>query len=181
MNEQTVHLSPTLVLRPLQRNEVTQAWDIVLQARTDMLQKGRRQWTEHYPSEHDVLADLEKGHAFLLLDMERPVGYTAISFDGEPAYDALEGSWLSLQPYAVVHRTAVSPAERGRGYARSMFVAAEELCRRRGVHSVKVDTNFDNVEMLNFLPRLGFKHCGTVYYPDTDGSRKERLAFEKIV
>lgn len=181
MNGQTVQLSSSLILRPLQHNEVEQAWQIVLRARTEMLQKGRKQWTEHYPSEHDVWVDLEKGYAFLLLDMGRPVGYTAISFDGEPAYDALDGQWLSLQPYAVVHRTAVSPADRGRGYARSMFAAAEELCHRRGIHSIKVDTNFDNVEMLNFLSLLGFKHCGTVYYTDADGSRKERLAFEKII
>ena len=49
------------------------------------------------------------------------------------------------------------------------------LAALRGVHSIKVDTNYDNFYMQHLLRSLGFTYCGDVIYPQ--GSR---LAYEKV-
>lgn len=38
----------------------------------------------------------------------RVIAYAAVVYDGEPAYDAIEGRWLTAGPYVVVHRLAVA-------------------------------------------------------------------------
>ena len=48
------------------------------------------------------------------------------------------------------------------------------MCRDTNVPSIKVDTNFDNVEMLNMLPKMGFVRCGRIEYK-VSGTR---IAFE---
>ena len=101
--------------------------------------------------------------------MEGPlavIAYGAVVFDGEPAYDAIDGQWLTDGPYVLVHRIAVADGERGRGVAAEFLHRVEALFR--------IDTNFDNRTMLRLLERTGFSYCGKVVYRSG-----ERLAYEK--
>lgn len=102
------------------------------------------------------------------------IAYGAVAFDGEQAYDAIEGTWLTDGDYVVLHRLAVADEEKGRGRAREFMLRVEAAARRRGVGSFRVDTNFDNRYMLRLLARLEFVYCGKVRYRSG-----ERLAFEK--
>ena len=95
-------------------------------------------------------------------------------FDGEPAYGAIDGAWLTGGDYVVLHRLAVADGEKGRGVAAEFMRRTEALARGRGVGSFRVDTNFDNLRMLRLLEKEGFRFCGTVRY-----AGGERLAFEK--
>lgn len=101
--------------------------------------------------------------------------YGAVVFDGEPAYDALEGRWLSVQPYVAVHRLAVAPGFAGKGLAQRFLEETASLAASAGIRSFKVDTNHDNVQMLHVLDKLGFAFCGMVRY------ESPRLAFEKLI
>ena len=89
-------------------------------------------------------------------------------FDGEPAYGAIDGAWLTGGDYVVLHRLAVADGEKGRGVAAEFMRRTEALARGRGVGSFRVDTNFDNRYMLRFA------YCGKIIYESG-----ERLAFEK--
>lgn len=60
-------------------------------------------------------------------------GYLCIDFEGEPAYDTIDGAWKTKEPYAVVRRMAFDRAFRGRGLADATFFRIEALCRDRGV------------------------------------------------
>ena len=95
-------------------------------------------------------------------------------FDGEPAYDAIEGAWLTDGEYVVLHRMAVADGEKARGVATEFMRCVEAMACGRGTGSMRVDTNFDNRYMLRMLGRLGFVYCGKVRYRSG-----ERLAFEK--
>ena len=157
------------------------AYAILREAAKRMVQLGRNQWDENYPQKDDVLNDISCGDAYVLEMCGKVVAYGVVSFDGEPAYNVLcEGKWLSAGPYAVVHRMAVALSVRQHGLGVRFFETVEEMCRRNKVNSIKVDTNYDNVEMLGLLSGLGYVMCGKVYY-DRDGGRIERLAFEKIL
>lgn len=102
------------------------------------------------------------------------IAYGAVVFDGEPAYDAIEGAWLTDGKYVVLHRMAVADGEKGRGVATEFMRRVEAMAHGRGTGSMRVDTNFDNRYMLRMLGRLGFVYCGKVRYRSG-----ERLAFEK--
>ena len=100
----------------------------------------------------------------------------AVVFDGEPAYEAIEGAWLTDGDYVVLHRMAVADGEKGRGVATEFMRRVEAMACGRGTGSMRVDTNFDNRYMLRMLGRLGFVYCGKVRYRSG-----ERLAFEKTL
>jgi ribosomal protein S18 acetylase RimI-like enzyme len=56
-----------------------------------------------------------------------------------------------------VKRMWVAPAARGRGVARSLLAELEELARRRGLHSLKLDTHSSLEEALRLYRSCGFR------------------------
>lgn len=106
----------------------------------------------------------------------RVIAYGAAIFDGEPAYGAIEGRWLTDEPYLVVHRLAVADGEKRRGVAGRFLDECAALARLRGCRSFRIDTNFDNRYMLRLLARQGFVRCGVIRY---EGG--ERIAFERAL
>ena len=104
------------------------------------------------------------------------IGYAAIIDELEPAYEIIEGQWLSNQKYMVVHRVAVSNKYIGKGIATIIFQEIEKIVISRKIHSIKVDTNFDNIPMLKILDKLGYTYCGEVYFRGS-----ARKAFQKLL
>lgn len=173
--------TPKVLWRQARSDDFDAAYIILRSAARRMVQQGRHQWDDSYPQKEDVQNDISLAQAYVLESDEKVVAYGVVSFDGEPAYDALYGGeWLSRGKYAVVHRMAVDIDERQSGLGTCFFEKVVEMCKERGVSSIKVDTNYDNVEMLALLMRLDFLLCGKVYY-DRAGERIERLAFEKVL
>ncbi len=141
-----------------------------------MLSEGKQQWSESYPKAEHVLADIEREVAFVLEMDGKVVAYGAVVYDGEPAYDKLQGKWLSDDKYVVVHRIAVSQNVQGRGVGARFINEVEHHALEKGINSFKIDTNFDNFAMLRLLEKCGFTYCGEVFYP-----RGQRKAFEKLI
>ncbi len=149
---------------------------MILQAKAFMLSEGRHQWTEAYPAPSNISGDIDAGHAYVLCIDDVPMVYGAVIFSGEPVYEQIADSWLSNGDYVVVHRLCVADEARGKGLAKRFFDEVSALATSRGIHSFKVDTNFDNSAMLHIMKVLGFTYCGEILYPQ--GSR---LAFEKLI
>ncbi len=165
---------------PAQPDDEETIWHIVHSAALDMVARGRHQWDDGYPPRTSILSDISQGHGYVLRLDGNIVGYTAVTFSGEPSYDQLDGQWLTHGPYATIHRTAIDLAHRGQGLARLLFVEAERLSRQHAMPSIRIDTNYDNTEMLHLVDSLGFKRCGLCYY-DHAGQMVERIAFEKVL
>lgn len=145
---------------------------------TRMLAEGKQQWDENYPTEVHALADIIRHDGYVLEFDGTVVAYGAVIFSGEPAYEQLNGEWLSNDNdnYVVVHRMAVSRHLQGHGLARRFFTAVEHLATEKNISSFRVDTNFDNDRMLHLLERSGFDYCGKIHY-----EKGERMAFEKRI
>ncbi len=73
-----------------------------------------------------------------------------IDFDGEPAYNLLNGTWNTEENYVVAHRMAFSDEVRGQGLSLEAFSLIEEHARRKGIHAFRVDTDNDNSEKIAF-------------------------------
>ena len=163
------------ILRPATALDVDRCWQILQQGKAQMFREGKKQWTTTYPSRQSVESDLEHGAAYVLERRGEVVAYGAVIFDGEPAYAQIEDRWLTHGDYVVIHRLAVADEAKRQGVAREYFNQVMRLAARRSVHSIKVDTNYDNFYMQHLLQGLGFTYCGDVIYPQ--GSR---LAYEKV-
>ncbi len=139
-----------------------------------MLAEGKQQWDYSYPNETHVRTDVAEGNGYILQRNNKTVAYGAVVFDGEPAYNSIRGKWLSDEPYVVVHRMAVLPDSQNRGCGMSFLKSVEKLALSNGIKSFRVDTNYDNIRMLNLLKKAGFVYCGEIWYEG--GSR---MAFAK--
>lgn len=165
-------------LRSATAGDLQAAWEIILQAKAQMYREGKHQWDENYPTVPILRHDIDMGWGHILVsDAGDIIAYGAIVFDGEPAYlDLREGHWLSEQPYVVLHRLAVSDRWKRRGMAVRYMEEVCALALRRGIHSFKVDTNYDNSYMQKVFLKTGFRYCGKIQYP-----AGERMAYEKLL
>ena len=152
-------------------------WSIIQDAIERRRLDGSKQWQDGYPNSETISKDIEKGVGFVLINnYDEVVAYSAVLLNDEPAYDHIDGNWLSNDDYLVVHRVAVSNDVLGKGIAQLIFNKIENYALEQNIHSIKVDTNFDNIAMLRILEKLGYTYCGEV---NIRGAA--RKAFEKRV
>ncbi len=168
-----------LILRRAKLEDIARIIEIIIQAQRQMANNGSDQWQNGYPSEKDILNDINQENGYILESHNlNIIGYAAIIFTGEPAYNTIsDGNWLiNNHKYVVVHRLAVADEVKGNGIAIHFMTKIEELAKAKGFNDFRVDTNFDNFAMLKSLDRLGFTKCGKIIYESG-----ERLAFEKLL
>jgi GNAT superfamily N-acetyltransferase len=165
-----------MILRKAIQTEVPTIWTILQDAIAQRKQDGSQQWQNGYPNEQSVIEDIEKDCAYVLTDGATIVAYAAIIFDIEPAYNTIDGKWLTDADYVVVHRVATANQAKGKGIATKLFKLIEDIALAKNVFSIKVDTNFDNIPMLKILKNLNYTYCGEVILKGAP-----RKAFEKVL
>lgn len=159
--------------------EVEIIWNLLQEGILKRKNEGSNQWQDGYPNLDVVKKDIAHQYGYVAVnDENKIVGYFAIINEIEPAYEAIEGNWLSDPniPYAVIHRLIVDLKNPIKGLATFMMQKAEEIVRAKQINTIKVDTNFDNVGMLKVFDRLGNQYCGEVYFRGS-----ARKAYEKIL
>lgn len=163
-------------LRLANSNDSTHIWNILQQAITRRKKDGSNQWQDGYPNPEVVKKDIEKGVGYVFTLNDEIIGYAAVLTNDEPAYEAIEGKWLTHGDFLVVHRVAIHDNHLGKGLAKTIFREIEGLAISKNIYSIKVDTNFDNAAMLKILEQLGYVYCGEVYFRGS-----ARKAFEKVL
>lgn len=155
-------------------DEIQMAMDIIDAAKRHLKEQGVDQWQTGYPDraciEKDIMA--RKGH--FVVEDGAILGYLCIDFDGEEAYDGLQGTWNTSEKYVVVHRMAFSEKARGKGISSLVFQLVEEMSKKQGVNAFRVDTDADNAKMQHVLKKNGFTFCGTIWFDNS-----EKIAFDK--
>ena len=126
-------------------------------ARAFMRRSGNMtQWSDGYPSEEIVRADIMHGVSYVL---ENDAGHLHAVFalipGDDPTYAHIEGAWRDDSPYATIHRAASDGTEHG------VFRAMLDFARTRYNH-LRVDTHADNHPMQHGFLTNGFVYCGIV-------------------
>lgn len=165
------------LFRQAEAIDLTEIMAIISQAVSRMMEEGKQQWDTAYPTSRHIAEDIGSGDAYVIVHERKVVAYGAVVFTGEPAYDSLQGRWLSEgRSYVVVHRMAVAQSMQGRGLGVKFLKYVEELAKSRRVCSFRIDTNFDNFPMLHILEKCGFAYCGDIWF--CGGARR---AYEKLM
>lgn len=151
-------------------------WEILADAIERRKTDGSAQWQDGYPNPTVIENDINQGYGFVLLENHKIVGYCALIINYEPAYEAIEGKWLSNQDFVVIHRVAIAQEQLGKGLAQKIMTEIENYALQQHIFSIKADTNFDNQAMLHLFEKLGYSYCGEVYFRGS-----ARKAFEKIL
>ncbi len=162
--------------RQAQQVDASQIWEILARAIQRRKEDGSNQWQDGYPNPSAIKADIEKKNGYVLIDGDTIVGYCAILINDEPEYAKLIGKWLTEGDFVVYHRVAISENYLGKGLAQKMLLHIEDFARQHNIYSVKADTNFDNLGMLNIFEKLGYTYCGEVFFRGAP-----RKAFEKVL
>lgn len=159
-------------IRKATRNDVEAVLAVYESARRYMRATGNlTQWSDGYPAETDVRADIAAGNLYVgEADGEIVMAFAFIIGD-DPTYRIIEqGAWLNDRPYGTVHRLGSNGRRSG------MLAACAEFCFRH-VDNLRLDTHADNSPMQAAAERLGFRRCGIIYC--RDGS--PRIAFQKTI
>ena len=151
-------------------------YEIIQAGRRFQEEQGFSQWTEDYPNLDTIHDDIQKKKGYALMADGKIAGYLCLDFEGEPAYETIEGAWRQDAPYAVAHRMTFHPAFRGAGLADTAFRLIEAVCRQKDTFYIRADTDFPNQRMQHILLKNGYVNCGTVIF---QGSAK--LAYDKIL
>ncbi|MFV8393172.1 GNAT family N-acetyltransferase [Flavobacterium sp. LB2P6] len=162
--------------RKAELSEIAPIWKILQQAILRRKEDGSTQWQDGYPNPDVVQKDIEKGEGFVLVDGETIIGYSAVLINDEPAYETIEGKWLTNGDFVVLHRVAISEKYLGKGLAKMILKYIEEFAVSNNIYSVKADTNFDNIAMMKIFESSGYTYCGEVYFRGSP-----RKAYEKVI
>lgn len=128
------------------------------------------QWTNGYPDANTIEKDIKGGHAHLILEDGKPIGYFALVHGNDPTYRVIyDGLWIDEStPYATIHRLCCLPGYKGIG--RTCF----EWCKTQA-SCLKADTYEANAIMQHILLSQGFCYCGTIYIADGSPRRAYQL------
>lgn len=154
----------------------SEIWELLKQGILRRKHEGSSQWQDGYPNVQVVQNDIQKGIGYVLTENDKVVVYSAVLINDEPAYEYIEGNWLTNGDFIVVHRVVVADGFLGRGLAGKMLDHIEQLAISLNIHSIKIDTNFDNPAMMKTLDNLGYTYCGEVYFRGN-----ARRAYEKVL
>lgn len=162
--------------RKAELSEITTIWAILKDAIARRKQDGSTQWQDGYPNPEIIQKDIAKGEGFVLVDGETIIGYSAVLINDEPAYEKIEGHWITNDDFVVIHRVAISEKYLGKGLAKMILKYIENFALNNTIYSIKADTNFDNLTMIKIFESSGYIYCGEVYFRGSP-----RKAYEKVL
>lgn len=175
------------IIRKTEHGDLDAVMDIYEKARITMGVLGIDQWQNGYPAREDVEGDILHGEGYVLVFENKIVGAFMLTKTPEEAYEKIDGAWLNDEPYAAVHRIAVSPEHRAtfsgpiRSVSASTFIMdyAKKFAADNGLAGgIRIDTHKDNVPMRRMLEKNGFRHCGKITLVGGVEDGKPREAYQ---
>lgn len=160
-----------LTIRKAVQQDLNRIMDLYAMARTFMKEHGNpTQWGANYPSKDRIQEDIQAGKQFVCLEANQIVGTFYYAQENDPTYDViLDGTWLSDDPYGVVHRITTCIGKRG------IASFCLDWCFKQS-NNIRIDTHEANIPMQQMLNKNGFYKCGTIVARD----QTTRIAYQKI-
>lgn len=162
--------------RKAKSEDLPAIWEIIQKAILRRKEDGSKQWQDGYPNTTVIQSDINQEYGFVMTQNDVVIGYFAVMINNEPAYAAIDGTWLSNDDFVVFHRVALSEDHLGKGLSGKMLQFIEDYARSQNIFSVKADTNFDNPAMQKIFLKSGYTYCGEVQFRGSP-----RMAYEKIL
>ncbi|KAB7666479.1 GNAT family N-acetyltransferase [Bacillus sp. B1-b2] len=166
-------------LRKATMQDIPAIMEIIREAQSYFKENEINQWQNNYPNHSTIEKDIENAYSYVLVDNNNTILATvSISFDSDTNYEQIiNGSWLTNEAYAVIHRLAVKNTVKGQGISSIVLREIENMCHKNNIPSIKVDTHEQNTSMQKLLQKNDFQYCGIIFVAD----QSPRVAFEKLI
>ena len=116
-----------------------------------------------YPSKDDARAGIEENALYIAKEHSKIVGTVILRHKPEERYKNIE--WAVESDYEkiyVIYTLAVHPNYLGLGIGKKMLDFAEEIARKEGCISIRLDVVKGNVPAENLYKKCGYKYVGTI-------------------
>ncbi len=149
-----------MLIRRAVSNDIPHIMTFVAQVVPLMNAAGNFQWDGQYPNAGIFTQDIAQDKLWVAEISGVLAGVSAITTDQDPEY--AEVGWDVNETSIVTHRLAVNLQFRGQGVAVALMQKAEEEAIRRGIKTLRVDTNSRNAATQKLFPKLGYVFAGEI-------------------
>ena len=134
---------------------------IVNDAKTYLKNQGSKQWNlpDGYPDETTILNDIKRNECYLYIEDNNIIGTMSIIEKTDENYNEINGSWLTNNPYASIHRIAIKNTHHKKNVGVKMLLEAEEIVKSKNLYSIKIDTHNRNIPMTKTILKAGYTYC----------------------
>lgn len=149
-----------MIIRRATLNDIPGIMQLIAEVVPAMNASGNFQWDRSYPNASVFEKDIELSQLWVADVGGDIAGVSAITTDQEHEYAQV--GWDLNETAIVTHRLAVSTRYRGQGIAAKLMQQAEDEATRRGIKTLRVDTNTNNEATQQLFPKLGYKYAGEI-------------------
>ena len=146
-------------------NDINGIMEIISDAKIYLKEQGLLQWnlSDGYPQKEVLLNDIKNENCYVLEDNNTLIATMSIIFKPDENYNEIyEGSWLTNDSYASIHRIAIKNTHHHLKLGVTMLIEAEKIVKEKNIYSIKIDTHKDNVPMSKTIIDAGFSYCGII-------------------
>lgn len=168
----------TIYLRRAKAADLDVIMEIVEEARALLKKDGIPQWQDGHPNREMFAHDISQGINWVLIVDHQVAGTATLQLTPDPAYKTIYHGQRSYprDPYATIHRVAISSKYRGQGLAKILFSNLLTVGQLQDRRDFRLDTHAKNKRMQQLAQNFGFVRCGNVKVADKKDP--ERIAYE---
>lgn len=165
-------------LRRAQLQDLTAIMKIIDDAKELLKKNGSPQWQNGYPNQETLTQDIAMQTNWVLINDNKVAATATLQLTPEPTYrNITQGQWQQPdEPYATIHRVAISSNYRGQGLSKLLFSNLLTVGQMQGIKNFRVDTHRSNKAMQHIAENFNFKKRGIIKVNDQNDP--ERLAYE---
>lgn len=149
-----------MIIRRAVLNDIPGIMILIRQVVPLMNASGNLQWDDHYPNPEIFTSDIAQDKLWVAEINGSIAGVSAITTDQDQEY--AEVGWDLNETAIVTHRLAVSPQFHGQGVAVALMQKAEDEAIRRGINTLRIDTNSMNKATQQLFPKMGYVFAGEI-------------------
>ena len=146
------------------RKDIYEIMQIIDDAKNYLKSQNLKQWNQAdgYPTETDLLKDIENETCYLYIEDNNIIGTMSIIEKTDENYNEINGSWLTNNTYASIHRIAIKNTHHKKNVGVKMLLEAEEIVKEKNIYSIKIDTHNKNIPMTKTILKAGYTYCGNI-------------------
>ncbi|EDX43391.1 GNAT family N-acetyltransferase [Limosilactobacillus reuteri] len=167
-----------IYLRRAQLQDLPAIMKIIDDAKELLKKNGSPQWQNGYPNQETLTQDIAMQTNWVLINDNKVAATATLQLTPEPTYrNITQGQWQQPdEPYATIHRVAISSNYRGQGLSKLLFSNLLTVGQMQGIKNFRVDTHRSNKAMQHIAENFNFKKRGIIKVNDQNDP--ERLAYE---
>lgn len=171
-------LMAEIYLRRAQAQDLAAIMKIIDDAKNLLKKNGSPQWQNGYPNRETFAQDIATQTNWVLINGNKVAATATLQLTPEPTYrNITQGQWQQPdEPYATIHRVAISSNYRGQGLSKLLFSNLLTVGQMQGIKNFRIDTHRNNKAMQHIVENFNFKRRGIIKVNDQNDP--ERLAYE---